>query len=255
MKIIGFSQLRNELSNGNLENWFRCMSFCDYIYIYDQSSDDGSKEYYKKFNNTVVIESSFNDFQREITCKDILLTKLLKEHPDVDWIFWMDGDTIIDGRMLREEGREIYRLLEEASHQKVDGIVLGHYNLWRSDVYHRLDNEYDWLHKNGVCAFWRNNGLLKFVDNGGLHQNQYPRGVIKQVRIERELIHRGFATDTQIINRFNLYKSKGQKGWSLDRLIDEKTLRVGRISQEKLPDWYSVQDEVSPTDKQRLKIE
>ena len=45
-------ELRNELSNGNLENWFRCMEFCDKIYIYDQASDDGSLEYYEKFNST-----------------------------------------------------------------------------------------------------------------------------------------------------------------------------------------------------------
>ena len=101
MKIIGFSQLRNELSNGNLENWFRCMNFCDYIYIYDQASDDGSKEYYKKYKNTVVIESPVNDFEREITCKDILLRRVLNDHPDTDWIYWIDGDTILDGRMLR----------------------------------------------------------------------------------------------------------------------------------------------------------
>jgi hypothetical protein len=49
MKLIAFSQLRNELSNGNLENWFNSTAMCDYRYIYDQNSDDGSKEFYKPF--------------------------------------------------------------------------------------------------------------------------------------------------------------------------------------------------------------
>jgi len=102
MKIVGFAQLRNELENGNLKNWFKTMEFCDSIYIYDQDSTDGSKEYYKKFKNTVVIESPINDFTNEIKCKDILLIKLLKEQPDVDWIIWLDGDTIIDARLTNQ---------------------------------------------------------------------------------------------------------------------------------------------------------
>ena len=57
MKIVGFTQLRNELEKGNLENWFKCMSVCDHIYIFDQNSTDGSLEYYKKFDNVTVIES------------------------------------------------------------------------------------------------------------------------------------------------------------------------------------------------------
>ena len=70
MKIIGFTQLHNELSKGNLKNWFRSLEFCDYIYIYDQASTDGSLDYYKTHKNTVVIESPTNDFEREIACKD-----------------------------------------------------------------------------------------------------------------------------------------------------------------------------------------
>jgi len=252
MKIIGFSQLRNELSNGNLENWFRCMNFCDYIYIYDQASDDGSKEYYKKYKNTVVIESPVNDFEREITCKDILLRRVLNDHPDTDWIYWIDGDTILDGRMLRNGHREIYNILEQASAQKIDAIVMGHYNLWRSDIYHRVDNDYDWFHRNGRRVFWRNNGLLKFVDNGGLHQPQFPQGLLKQVRIDRDLIHRGFATDEQIMNRYNLYKSKGQTGPMLERLIDETGLQVKSIQSDIFPDWYKTDDVLNPSEKKRL---
>ena len=37
MKIIAFTQLRNELSKGNLENWFKCTEPCDYRYIFDQN--------------------------------------------------------------------------------------------------------------------------------------------------------------------------------------------------------------------------
>ena len=87
MKIIGFAQLRNELSKGNLHNWFRSMEVCDQVYIYDQASDDGSQEVYKSRENIYVIQSDTNRFQEEISCKRQLLQKLLEDHPDVDWIF------------------------------------------------------------------------------------------------------------------------------------------------------------------------
>ena len=253
MKIIGFAQLRNELSKGNLQNWFKSMQFCDFIYIYDQNSDDGSKEYYKNFNNTTVIESSINNFQNEIACKKILLERLLKEHPDVEWIFWMDGDTILDGRMLKNNGREFKLILEKASKENIDVIVMGHLNLWRSDIYYRVDNDYDWLHNNGVKAFWRNNGQIHFPESSGLHQPQYPMGLKKQIRIDRNLIHRGFATDEQITTRYKLYKSKGQTGHSLERLLDEKTLSVVEIDKTQLPDWFEVSLDVNPIKLKRLK--
>lgn len=253
MKIIGFAQLRNELWKGNLKNWFKCMQFCDYIYIYDQDSDDGSKEFYKNYNNTVVIESPTNDFHKEIACKRILLQKLLKEHPDADWIFWMDGDTLLDGRMLRNNGKEFKLILKKALSQKIDIITLGHLNLWRSDIHYRVDNDYDWLHNHGVKAFWRNNGKLSFPDNTGLHQPQHPMGLQKEIRIDRNLIHRGFATDDQITSRYELYKSKGQKGHNLERLLDEKTLTVEEVDRIQLPDWFKISSDNKPTELERLK--
>tara|TARA_R110002012_G_scaffold156060_1_gene316911 strand:+ start:8797 stop:9570 length:774 start_codon:yes stop_codon:yes gene_type:complete len=252
MKIVGFTQLRNELSKGNLENWFKCMEFCDYIYIYDQASDDGSLEFYKNYSNAVVIESSVNDFDKEISCKKQLLEKLLNEHPDTDWIFWMDGDTLLDGRLLRNEAQEIKMMLNAASSQGIDILTLGHYNLWRSDIFYRVDTDYDWLHNNGVKAFWRNNGDLSFPDNSGLHQPQHPLGLKTEARVDRNLIHRGFATEQQILTRYNLYKSKGQKGYLLDRLIDEKNLSVVEIDKKQLPDWFQINDAENPIFKKTL---
>ena len=69
MKIIGFSQLRNELSKGNLENWFQCMGVCDYIYIFDQASDDGSHDIYAQHDNVVLVQSEENRFHEEILCE------------------------------------------------------------------------------------------------------------------------------------------------------------------------------------------
>ena len=103
MKIIGFSQLRNELSKGNLENWFKSMGMWEYVYIFDQASDDGSHDVYEQHDNVVLIQSEENLFRQEILCKKQLLEKLLLEHTDTDWIFWMDGDTVLDQRLLNKD--------------------------------------------------------------------------------------------------------------------------------------------------------
>ena len=227
MKIIGFSQLRNELSKGNLENWFQCMGVCDYIYIFDQASDDGSHDIYAQHDNVVLVQSEENRFHEEILCKKQLLEKLLSEHPDTDWIFWIDGDTMIDQRLMDNDYALLKNMLKTSAEYGADGVRLGHYNLWRSNKHYRLDSSYHGFDEWGRVPFWRNNGELYFPEEKGLHSHQEPYGIANIVDARwLKLIHYGFATDKQVMDRYNLYKGLGQTGWALDRLICEKDLEV-----------------------------
>ena len=251
MKIIGFAQLRNEKEKGNLLNWHKCMELlCDHIYIYDQNSDDGSREFYKQYDNIITIESSTNDFANEITCKSKLLKKVLKDHPNTDWILWLDGDTMLENKLLDRNILE--KFLTKCASLGYDGVSLGHYNLWRSDIHYRVDNQYDFLHKTGVVAFWKNNGHLVFPQKPGLHGRQYPNGVGRIFKSKLSLIHRGFATDSQIINRYKTYKDRGQSGWALDRLIDETTLKVEQLESSRLPSWFEIEKEDTPTNLKKI---
>ena len=252
MKIIGFAQLRNELEKGNLENWFRCMSVCDYIYIYDQNSTDGSQDYYKNFNNVHVIESNENRFYDEITCKNELLNKILQDHPDVNWILWLDGDTLLDNRLLEENGKMLRELCSNGNDNMIDAYYFGHYNLWRSDVHFRLDDDFHWLHGK-VVPLWRNNGNINFPISSGLHQKQYPNGLNKIVTVDYSLIHRGFATDYQIMTKYDVYKERGQNGWALERLLSEQTLHAEKINYELLPKWFNITDELHPSQKEKIR--
>jgi hypothetical protein len=252
MKIAAFTQLRNELSKGNLENWFKQMSVCDYIYIFDQNSDDGSKEYYKQFPNTVVIESPTNRFREELICKQQLLNKLLSDHPDVDWILWIDGDLMLDGRLLANNGKELRALCEAGTKHNVDGYFFNHYNLWRSDVHYRVDDQYHSL-DGGWCPLWRNNRQLHFDTVSGLHHRQYPNGLYRIHPSPYAVVHRGFATDYQIMLKYDVYKANGQTGWELERLLNEHTLTVKELDRELLPDWFVVTDDVNPTTKQKIR--
>lgn len=252
--IIGFGMLRNELENRNLENWMNCMQqVCDFIYIFDQNSEDGSKEYYKKFSNVIVFESPTNRFSEEVICKQQLLEKILTEKPETDWIFWMDGDTLLDNRLLLYNN--IKTILNGAQRLGYDGIRLGHLNLWRSDIHYRVDSLYDYFDNVGRVPFWKNNGKLKFNEVMGLHQpqNEMPLGVEKIFDARQyKLIHRGFATDEQIIKRYNLYKSHGQEGWMLERLLDENGLDVKELDKNILPTWFVITDQIDPRKKEKI---
>ena len=256
-KIIGFAQLRNELSKGNLINWFKCMSVCDWIYIYDQDSDDGSLDEYAKHSNITTIKSDTNRFGEEIPCKSELLDLLLKNHPDAQWIFWMDGDTCLDNRLMLDDFREFRSMLQEAGRRNMGAIALGHYNLWRSKKHFRTDNEYHGL-DGGVIALWKNNGEISFPKTQGLHQAQYPENILRHSGglwdcSQFKLIHYGFATDYQIITKYDLYKSLGQSGWNLDRLLCEKTLEVVEADNEILPSFIDTSQCVDPTTNQSIR--
>lgn len=249
--IIGFGMLRNELENGNLRNWMKCMQdICDYIYIFDQASDDGSLDFYKLYDNVIVIESSTNRFSEEIICKQELLEKILSERSETEWIFWMDGDTLLDQRLCK-----IRPLLKSVKEKGYDGLRLGHLNLWRSDIYYRVDSLYDYFDRVGRIPFWRNNGKLKFELIRGLHQqqNEMPLGIEKIFDSKKyKLIHRGFVTDDQIVKKYNLYKGYGQQGYDLDRLVDEKILEVREVDKEIIPDWLEIKDSENPIHKEKI---
>lgn len=243
MKVIAFAQLHEEQRKGNLENWYRSVAGCDHVYVFDQGSRDGSIERYAQDPRTVVIPNMTNDFARELECKATLLEMLLADHPDVDWIFWLDGDTILDGRLLRDDAAGFKNLCRIGVERNLAGVKFGHYNLWRSDTWYRTDARYHGLHAVGRCALWRNNGKLRFARRPGLHLTEVPEGLGSMIqRVDFSLIHRGFATDDQILEKHRIYASHGQKGDNLDRLLDEHTLAVSRLPGDVLPTWFQVRD-------------
>lgn len=249
MKIVGFTQHRNELSNGNLHNWLRCIDeVCEKIYVWDNASDDGSLEVLRAHTKVVLIENPLNDFANENRCKSTLLTKLLQEQPDADWILWADCDYV-----FRTD--KILSIAETHLHSGTHGLSFGHYNLWRSDIWYRTDLLYHASHEPGRVSLWRNTGELRIDPVAGLHKSPLPLGLdhSKFVRVPIDLVHRGFATDKQILNKYNLYKSMGQSGWELNRLIDEQTLAVKMLPRELLPSWYKINDILDPKMKKFIK--
>jgi hypothetical protein len=252
-KVVGFAQLRNELSKGHLKNWFRSMGFCDFIYIFDQASDDGSLKEYAKHKNTVVIKSRTNRFKKEISCKSELLKKILREQPDTDWIFWMDGDTVLDNRLISNNFAGVKQLIVDANARGCGSISLGHYNLWRSNHHYRMDNAYHAMDGYGVVAFWKNNGSLAFPEGEGLHSLQFPDNMGEPEHASFKLVHYGFATDKNIIDKYNVYRSFGQSGESLERLLSEEGLHVIEADPAILPSFIDTSKCVHPRDQRPIR--
>ncbi len=230
MKLIGFSQLYNENAKGNLQWWLPMMSsICDYVYVFDQGSTDGSDQMYLQYPNVVVTHSPTNRFAEELICKQELLDRVYSDHPDVSWILWLDGDTMIT---CPSDLRTVIRFdCNTYAHSR--GIRYEHYNLWRSDTRYRTDNNYHWLARRRVplwnCTTF---GKLKFDTSPGLHKIQKPVGINEHSTAFSStcsLLHRGFATDQQIIGKYDTYKGFGQTGNALDRILDETGLTTMRL--------------------------
>lgn len=235
MKLIGFSQLHNEYAKGNLHWWLPLMSsVCDFVYVFDQGSTDESHQQYIQYPNVIVIYSPTNRFNEELICKQELLDRVYSEHPDVNWMLWLDGDTMLacpsDIRTTIEE--------QCAKYSSSPGIRFEHFNLWRSDTHYRVDDNYHWLGPRRVPLWNCNLRKLQFDHASGLHHNQEPVGITNTnapMSHECVLLHRGFATDQSIIGKYDLYKGFGQSGRALERLLDEHGLTTQVIPSQFVP--------------------
>ena len=127
----------------------------------------------------------------------------------------------------------------------------GHYNLWRSDVWYRVDQGYHNLHLHWF-PLWGKPTRLWFEEIKGLHHGQVPQGTIRGCPVDVSVIHLGFSKDRYIVDKYLNYKSLGQKGWELDRLIDEETLTIEKLPEKIIPDWFKISDEQNPINKKKL---
>jgi len=88
-------------------------------------------------------------------------------------------------------------------------------------------------------VFWKNNGQLHYEPVKGLHELQYPKGLTNtyKPRVTLPLLHYGFASVKQIVRKYLTYKSLGQQGWGLNRLVDElSSFSIHKVDKSFYPD-------------------
>lgn len=239
MKIAAFLQLYNEFENGHL---IRCLENCQKwatdIFIYDDCSTDSSRDAYLKYTSSSnIIFGKHRSFDTEIFHKKQLLELCLRSNPN--WIAWIDGDAVFS----REITNNCVTILRE--HNAYDGLRIPYLNLWRHPAFYRTDNLFYGLQP---LAFWKNNGRLHYNPKKGLHGQQFPDGMDKIVTLggDKFFLHYGFASENWIVRKYLTYKSYGQNGWSLDRLIDENGLTLVKVAKDLYP------EELVPSDYDRV---
>lgn len=238
-RIVCIAQIFNELRKQNLERfWKNIHPVCDALVVYDDGSTDGSYEYMLD-KAVFTLRAGENDFKNEVNHKKILLEYALKLQPD--FILWMDADEVLTANAKDE----LQNLCKYADENNIDGISFHEINLWRSNSWKRIDNSYDlgWF-----VRLWRVTPEIMFNETDpGLHQQQYPHSISTIEKTDRlGVIHYGFASDRSLAFKYLVYRSHGQTGWALERLLDETTLSLEKVDKELFPvGLYS--DDEKPT--------
>ena len=235
MKLTCILQMYNENThkgvdgNTNLKRFMDSVSkYCDSIVIYDDNSIDNSRDlacsYSDKFEDLVVLRGKENTFKDEIAHKQLSLD--VCRDIDSTHILWLDCDEVIEAKGERGGIRAMCENMEKG------GVNFFQRNLWRTDRYYRTDE----LWAQGLfCRLWRVTDLLHYDVKMGLHQDLAPKGIVGRSTTPLKVIHYGFATSDDILRKYYLYKSHGQSGHELNRMIDESALRLAKSK----PEWFN----------------
>lgn len=228
LKIIGFLQVYNESSKGNLDRILNHLKkICDDIVVYDDGSTDNTLDILKK-NTKYVIEGSKNDFLNESSHKQKLLELALSLEPD--WILWLDADETVD--RFGEEGG-IRALCQYGNQKEIDGFLLQQFNLWKDLTKYRIDGHWNDWH----VRLWKNNGKLKFDEKKGLHLKHYPNNLNKLVKSKIKIIHFGLSSPEKVEEKYELYKNHGQEEWMLEKIRSENGIVLEKFPKEWFPKW------------------
>lgn len=232
LKLTAMLQMYNELEQGNLPRYMDSISrYCDSLVVYDDGSTDGSIDYIiDEWSDKIELKfyrSDKNDFVAEVDHKSKLLE--MSRELGTNWLFRIDADEVIE---KRGEDGGIRQLCERGDSEGFDSFAFRNANLWRNPRYYRLDNSFnDFV----SCRLWKITDNVKYTQTSrGLHQRAVPQGLCKETWADSITLHYGFASDESIIRKYKTYKSHGQSGWDLYRLIDERSLMIAKSKNE----WF-----------------
>jgi glycosyltransferase involved in cell wall biosynthesis len=236
-QIIGFCQIYNELRKGNLHRFLTYFQpLVDAIVAYDDGSTDGSYETLLQYTPHV-IRGGPNEFQNEISHKQLLLNKALQLNPD--FLLWLDADEVLTANAAER----LQSLCEQCIVNQIDGLAFHELNLWRSKSWRRLDSLYN---DGWFVRLWRVTPEIAYSDlKSGLHQPPYPT-TLKTLENtpDIQVIHYGFSSPKHLAYKYLIYQSHGQSGYALlDRLIDESQLVVEKVPAQLFPEGLYIDDE------------
>ena len=234
MKLTCMMQVFNENTHKGHDgktNIERCLNsiikYCDSLVIYDDKCIDNTmdlvRSYKDLFEDLIIIEGTENNFTNELAHKQECLNKCREINST--HIMWLDADEVVE---FTGENGGVRHLCESM----IKGAVNFYQkNLWRTDRHIRVDELWD---IGLFCRLWQVTPELRYEIKSGLHHDLVPRGIIGRETTQLKIIHYGFETTDSILRKYYTYKSHGQKGNDLKRLIDESSLRIAQVQ----PKWF-----------------
>lgn len=224
MKIIGFLQIKNEVSSGHLLRFLEWnQELWDSLYVYDDGSNDGTVELLSEHAD-YIYRGKGNSFGEELLNKQILLKRIQEDFAEGDAILWLDADEV-----LYASRDQLKELITDTFNQGYDSISLPLINLWKSEHWYRTDHLFDALRN---VRIWKLSSKIFFPDTFGLHGELFPRALHRTFACDSlAVLHFGFASYELIIEKYCTYYRHWQTGSSLYRLIDEEGLELQPITE------------------------
>lgn len=224
MKIYGFLQVRNEVSSGHLERFLKHNSeLFDALYAIDDASEDGTQETLVA-QGAIVLNNDNSLFKNENVNKSKLLERIALDAQDGDAILWLDADEV-----LYCDRHELEKLIVDAFNAGYDSVSLNHLNLWRSENYYRIDDQFYGLKP---VRIWKFSESIRFPTAAGLHGQTHPKGLKATLHCtDFPVVHYGFASLDWILSKYASYDLLWQTGYPLDRLVNEDGLQLKSLSE------------------------
>lgn len=233
--IVCICQVYNEIEKGNLPRFVKFVKpLVDNLVVWDDASTDGSYEYVLQ-HTPHVLRSKRTDFKNEMKIKQTLLDYALKFKPD--FIMYLDADEVFSANAAHR----LQELCLYCRKNHVDGLSFHKLNLWRSKSWKRADNLYD---QGWFVHLWRvKRGMTYGKTRRGLHLPPYPVTVRRIERVDDvQVIHYGFSSERLIASKYLTYQAYGQRGYGLNRLIDESGLELKKVPRSVYPRELYVDD-------------
>lgn len=192
--IAGFVKCRNELiRSNNLRRVIHNLSeFCDQIFVADDASYDGSKEYIQKHipeECILLVSPEEQAFEKELEVKQQLL-ELIHQNGPFHYIYWQDCDEVLDANGTAN----IRDFCRANLNNQIQAWSFHYTQIWGNSSWARTDDGFD---DGNFWKLWKYSPNLRFDIHPGTHHAQFPAQVAEALQSGRsakapyEVIHYG----------------------------------------------------------------
>lgn len=215
----------------NIQRFMESVSqYCDGLVIFDDGSNDGTRDVITSFTGEFEIEipsnvinaPSYENYHRARSLQHCIRL-------GADWVVALDPDEVFEKRV--EQGA--LRIMLESVPPHIRGVGFYKRELWRSDRYIRVDN--NWAHRLEVRAFRPTSDLT--YDISPMYRTPLVPENVPQPYSKSSLriLHYGHIDDMSILHKYNRWK---KLGIDISEELNDEFLRLSDADPKWFgPDW------------------